>query len=47
MMAHKRKYMESVAVMTSDAIPHSFQFKTVASVFRVAYQIIKEQSTEI
>ena len=31
----------------SDAIPHSFQFKTVASVVRVAYQIIKEQSTEI
>ena len=39
--------MESVAVMTSDAIPHSFWFKTVASVVCVAYQIIKEQSIEI
>ena len=42
-MAHKQKYMEIVAVMRSDAIPHSFRFKTVASVIRVAYQIIKEQ----
>ena len=37
-MARKR---ESVAVMTSDAIPHSIRFKMVASVIRVAYQIIK------
>ena len=42
-MAHKQKYMEIVAVMRSDAIPHSFRFKMVASVIRVAYQIIKEQ----
>ena len=39
--------MESVAVMMSDAIPHSFRFKMVASVVCVAYQIIKEQSIEI
>ena len=39
--------MESVAVMTSDAIPHSFRFKTVASVIRVGYQIIKEQVQKI
>ena len=46
-MACKRKYMESVAVMMSDAIPHSFWFKMVASVIRVAYQIIKQQVQKI
>ena len=46
--ARKQNYnMESVAVMMSDTIPHSFQFKMVASVVCVVYQIIKEQSIEI
>ena len=46
-MARKWKYMESVAVMTSDAIPHSFWFKMVASDIHVAYQIIKQQVQKI
>ena len=39
--------MESVAVMTSDAIPHSFWFKMVASDIHVGYQIIKQQVQKI
>ena len=32
--------MESVAVMMSGTIPHSFRFQTEASIVRIDYQII-------